>query len=102
MIAWAARIKNRPIEDLEIEEAFMIALLRLEKEKMDISYVTYPASVPKMMVVTRYGEAWNWRKGDDPMTMPQFKMGKKEERVRQALEKEGIKGLEFVTSYGLL
>ncbi|RDB20757.1 hypothetical protein Hypma_012238 [Hypsizygus marmoreus] len=102
LIAWAARVKDKPVEDVKFPEAFMHALVKLENVKMDISCVSYPAGVSKIMVVTRYGESRIWKFGDDPKMLPQFKMGKKEERVRRALENEGIKGLEFVTSHGQL
>lgn len=127
MRAWAARIKNKAVEDIDkdaeddndFSEAYLTVLRRVRKSGGDVICVTYPTSVCVMMVVTQCADHSRWRRGDDPTKLKQFKMGRKEEVVHDMLEKEGqcthttlqltmainttsegVQGLQFVTSHG--
>lgn len=126
MTAWAARIKNKDVADIGKNtpvghpnlQGFCIVLTRVQNAGGDMTCVTYPASVCVMMVVTQWANYSGWRLGDDPTKLKQFKRGRKEEIVREMLEKEGqcarttlkltmaidtskgVQGLQFVTSHG--
>ncbi|KAF8220634.1 hypothetical protein L208DRAFT_1332769 [Tricholoma matsutake] len=54
------------------------------------------------MIVTRRAPWSGWKLGDDPLRLPQFKLGKTEALAKMALEKHGIHGIEFVTAHGKL
>ncbi|KIL59269.1 hypothetical protein M378DRAFT_162959 [Amanita muscaria Koide BX008] len=54
------------------------------------------------MIVTQYAPWWGWKLGDDPLKLPQFKPGKREALAKMALEKRGVRDIEFVTAHGKL
>ncbi|RDB20737.1 hypothetical protein Hypma_012240 [Hypsizygus marmoreus] len=101
MFVWAAKfIPHKCFYEIECDEAFQMVTLLAARLKLGITYVTYPAGMPKVMIVTQYGEVKDWREGYDPRRLPQFKVGRKDERIREILEKDGFEELVFVTSFG--
>jgi hypothetical protein len=87
--AWASRVKGKPAESMAFGEAFAILIGKLQPFNIDVACVTYPASVTKVMIVTRRAPWAGWRLGDDPTKLPQYSLGKREELARKALEKQG-------------
>jgi len=99
---WASRILNEPVGELTFADAFMTLLRTLEPLHIDVACVNYPARVAKIMIVTRRAPWSGWKLGDDPLRLPQFKLGKTEALAKMALEKHGVRGIEFVTAHGKL
>lgn len=95
---------NSEREKLTFSVAFvtLLPLRKLEPLHIDVACVCYPTRVPKIMIVTQYAPWWGWKLGDDPLKLPQFKPGKREALAKMALEKRGVRDIEFVTAHGKL
>jgi len=101
---WASRILNhkKPAEEILFATAAFTIHKRLRRYRIPITVVMYPTSVPKLMVITQHAPHEGWKAGDDPTKLQQFKMGKREEQTKTALNSLGFHEIEFVTSHGQL
>ncbi|KAF5383111.1 hypothetical protein D9615_004839 [Tricholomella constricta] len=97
---WAARLDNKPVEEVTFDYAIMIILRHL-KQRIEIALV-YPNTPDEamIMVVTQLYPYWQHsRRGEK---LEQFQKGKAEELVRRILTHEGVQNIQFITAIGEL
>ncbi|KAF5383107.1 hypothetical protein D9615_004837 [Tricholomella constricta] len=101
---WAARISDKPVEEVDFDYAIKI-LYRYLKRRADISIV-YPNALDDseamIMVVTQRHPHYSPRRGDDPKKSEQFIKGRVDALVGKALTNDGVQNIQFITAVGEL
>ncbi|KAF5383279.1 hypothetical protein D9615_005043 [Tricholomella constricta] len=86
-LKWAARLSNKPVEEVDFDYAMMILLRHLTKRHIHIS-IRYPHH--------------DWRRGDDPKKLEPCKMRKIDLVIGKAVNRAGIRDIQFMTADGIL